>query len=105
LYLAHTGKPLSLSESCPQNENVPNFSFLIMAALAPPAGTIATTRAPKSIKLNKEPMRASPIPSYAHCRMGATVLADSRADFGRLIAEGNREKGKVVKFVGTKPDL
>src|SRR5215207_7062107 len=31
-YLAYTGKSPSLSESCSQNENVPNFSFLIIGS-------------------------------------------------------------------------
>jgi tripartite-type tricarboxylate transporter receptor subunit TctC len=36
--------------------------------------------------------------------VGATVLAGSPADFGKLIAEETERWGKVVKFAGMKPD-
>ena len=36
--------------------------------------------------------------------LGATVLAGSPADFGRLIADESEKWGKVVKFAGLKPD-
>jgi tripartite-type tricarboxylate transporter receptor subunit TctC len=36
--------------------------------------------------------------------LGATVLAGSHADFGRLIADETEKWGKVVKFSGAKPD-
>jgi hypothetical protein len=32
------------------------------------------------------------------------VLAGSRADFGKVIAEETERCGKVVKFSGAKPD-
>jgi hypothetical protein len=31
-YVADMGKPLCLSETCSKNENVPNFSFLIISS-------------------------------------------------------------------------
>jgi tripartite-type tricarboxylate transporter receptor subunit TctC len=36
--------------------------------------------------------------------LGATVLAGSPADFGKLIAEETEKWGKVVKFSGAKAD-
>ena len=36
--------------------------------------------------------------------LGATVLAGSPADFGKLVAEETEKWGKVVKFSGAKPD-
>jgi len=42
LYVVHTDKSLGLSERRSQNENVPNFSFLQLAAPVPSAGTIST---------------------------------------------------------------
>jgi tripartite-type tricarboxylate transporter receptor subunit TctC len=36
--------------------------------------------------------------------LGATVLAGSPADFGRLVAEETEKWGKVVKISGAKPD-
>ena len=36
--------------------------------------------------------------------LGATVLAGSPADFGKLIADETEKWGKVVKFSGAKPD-
>jgi len=35
---------------------------------------------------------------------GATALAGSPADFGKLIAEETEKRGKVVKFAGVKAD-
>ena len=36
--------------------------------------------------------------------LGATTLAGSPADFGKLIAEETEKWGKVVKFSGAKAD-
>ena len=36
--------------------------------------------------------------------LGATALAGSPADFGKLIAEETEKWGKVVKFSGAKPE-
>ena len=36
--------------------------------------------------------------------VGATVLAGSPADFGKLIADETEKWSKVVKFAGMKPD-
>ena len=39
-----------------------------------------------------------------YLRGGATTLAGSPADFGKLIAEETEKWGKVVKFSGAKAD-
>ena len=36
--------------------------------------------------------------------LGATMLAGSPAEFGRLIADETEKWGKVIKFAGIKPD-
>jgi hypothetical protein len=36
--------------------------------------------------------------------LGASLIAGSPADFGRLIADETDKWGKVVKFSGAKPD-
>jgi tripartite-type tricarboxylate transporter receptor subunit TctC len=36
--------------------------------------------------------------------LGASVVAGSAADFGRLIAEQTEKWGKVIKFIGIKPE-
>jgi tripartite-type tricarboxylate transporter receptor subunit TctC len=36
--------------------------------------------------------------------LGASVVVGSAADFGRLIAEQTEKWGKVIKFIGIKPD-
>jgi len=36
--------------------------------------------------------------------LGASLLAGSPADFGKLVADETEKWGKVVKFSGAKPD-
>ena len=56
-------------------------------------------------KLNKEINTglADPKMKARLADLGATVLAGSPADFGRLIADETEKWGKVVKFAGLKP--
>jgi len=57
-------------------------------------------------RLNKE-INAALADSRIRARLadvGATVLAGSPADFGKLIGEETERWGKVVKFAGMKPD-
>jgi tripartite-type tricarboxylate transporter receptor subunit TctC len=56
-------------------------------------------------KLNKEINAglADPKTSAKFANLGATVLAGSPADFGKLIAEETEKWAKVVRFSGAKP--
>ena len=57
-------------------------------------------------KLNKETNAglADPKIKARIADLGGSVLRGSPADFGRLIADETEKWGKVVKFVGIKPD-
>jgi tripartite-type tricarboxylate transporter receptor subunit TctC len=57
-------------------------------------------------KLNKEinVALADPKIKARFADLGATVLAGSPADFGKLIADETEKWGKVVKFAGIKPE-
>jgi tripartite-type tricarboxylate transporter receptor subunit TctC len=57
-------------------------------------------------KLNREINAglADPKMKVRFADMGATVLAGSPADFGKLIADDTEKWAKVVKFSGAKPD-
>ncbi len=57
-------------------------------------------------RLNKEinAILADPKAKARLADLGATVLAGSPADFGKLVAEETEKWGKVVKFSGAKPD-
>jgi hypothetical protein len=57
-------------------------------------------------KLNKEITAglADPKMKARLADLGATVLALSPADFGKLIAEDTEKWAKVVKFAGIKPE-
>ncbi|TMK22817.1 MAG: tripartite tricarboxylate transporter substrate binding protein [Alphaproteobacteria bacterium] len=57
-------------------------------------------------KLNKEinAILAEPKPKARLADLGASLLAGSSADFGKLVADEAEKWGKVVKFSGAKPD-
>jgi len=57
-------------------------------------------------KLNKETNAGLADPKLRKrlAEIGATVLAGSPGDFGKLIAEETEKWAKVVKFAGLKPD-
>jgi tripartite-type tricarboxylate transporter receptor subunit TctC len=57
-------------------------------------------------KLNKEinAILAEPKAKARLADLGASLLAGSPADFGKLIADETEKWGKVVKFSGAKPD-
>jgi tripartite-type tricarboxylate transporter receptor subunit TctC len=57
-------------------------------------------------KLNKEINvgLADPEMKARIADLGATVLAGTPADFGKLIADETQKWGKVVKFAGIKAD-
>ena len=71
-------------------------------------GVGAPKKTPADIigRLNKEINAALADPKIRArlADVGATVLAGSPADFGKLIAEETEKWGKVVKFAGMKPD-
>jgi tripartite-type tricarboxylate transporter receptor subunit TctC len=57
-------------------------------------------------KLNKEinAILAEPKAKARLADLGASLLAGSPADFGKLVADETEKWGKVVKFSGAKPD-
>ena len=57
-------------------------------------------------KLNKEINAASPTPRSRRGLpiLGATVLAGSPADFGKLIADETEKWGKVIRAANIKPE-
>ena len=57
-------------------------------------------------KLNKEinAILADPKAKARLADLGASLLAGSPADFGKLVADETEKWGKVVKFSGAKPD-
>jgi tripartite-type tricarboxylate transporter receptor subunit TctC len=57
-------------------------------------------------KLNKEinAILADPKAKARHADLGASLLAGSPADFGKLVADETEKWGKVVKFSGAMPD-
>jgi len=57
-------------------------------------------------KLNKEinAILADPKAKVRLADLGASLLAGSPADFGKLVADETEKWGKVVKFSGAKPD-
>ena len=57
-------------------------------------------------KLNKEinAILADPKAKARLADLGASLLAGSAADFGKLVADETEKWGKVVKFSGAKPD-
>jgi len=57
-------------------------------------------------KLNKEinAILAEPKAKARLADLGASLLAGSAADFGKLVADETEKWGKVVKFSGAKPD-
>jgi tripartite-type tricarboxylate transporter receptor subunit TctC len=81
---------------------VPGYEASAWYGVGAPKGT------PDEIidRLNKE-INAILADSKTKARLaelGATVLAGSPADFGKLVAEETEKWGKVVKFSGAKPD-
>jgi tripartite-type tricarboxylate transporter receptor subunit TctC len=71
-------------------------------------GVVAPKNTPAEIvdKLNKEinTVLADPKLKARFADLGATALARSPAEFGKLIAEETEKWSKVVKFSGAKPD-
>jgi tripartite-type tricarboxylate transporter receptor subunit TctC len=81
---------------------VPGYEASAWYGVGAPKGT------PDEIidRLNKEinAILADPKTKARLAELGATVLAGSPADFGKLVAEETEKWGKVVKFSGAKPD-
>jgi tripartite-type tricarboxylate transporter receptor subunit TctC len=69
-------------------------------------GAPKATRTEIIVKLNQEINSALVDPKIKAriIELGGTVLAGSRADFGKLIAEETEKWGKVIKFAGIKPE-
>jgi tripartite-type tricarboxylate transporter receptor subunit TctC len=71
-------------------------------------GVVAPRNTPAEIvdKLNQEinAVLADPKLKARFADLGATALATSPADFGKLIAEETEKWGKVVRFAGIKPE-
>jgi tripartite-type tricarboxylate transporter receptor subunit TctC len=83
-------------------EFVPGYEAITLGGIGAPKGT------PVEIidRLNKAINAALVDPRFKarYAEFGATPLAGSPADFGRLIAEETAKWGKVVKFAGIKPE-
>jgi tripartite-type tricarboxylate transporter receptor subunit TctC len=81
---------------------VPGYESSAWYGVGAPRGT------PAEIidRLNKEinAILAEPKAKTRIAEMGATLIAGSPADFGRLIAEETEKWGKVVRFSGAKAD-
>ena len=81
---------------------VPGYEASAWYGVGVPKGT------PEDIidKLNKEinAILAEPKAKARLADLGASLLAGSPADFGKLVADETEKWGKVVKFSGAKPD-
>jgi tripartite-type tricarboxylate transporter receptor subunit TctC len=83
-------------------EFAPGYEASSMYSLGAPKNTPTEIVA----RLNKEINAglADPKMKARLADLGATVLALSPADFGKLIAEDTEKWAKVVKFAGIKPE-
>jgi tripartite-type tricarboxylate transporter receptor subunit TctC len=96
----------SRSEALPDVPTVGDFLPGYEANLWSGFGAPKNTPADIVEKLNKEINAglADPNMTARLADLGATVLALSPADFGKLIAEDTKKWAKVVKFAGIKPE-
>jgi len=92
----------ALPDLPPVNEFVPGFEASNFYGVGAPRAT------PTDIidRLNKEigAILAEPKMKARLAELGATVMALSGADFGKLVADETEKWAKVVKFSGAKPD-
>jgi tripartite-type tricarboxylate transporter receptor subunit TctC len=92
----------ALPDLPPVNEFVPGFEASNFYGVGAPRNT------PADIidRLNKEigAILAEPKMEARLAELGATVMAMSGADFGKLVADETEKWAKVVKFSGAKPD-
>jgi tripartite-type tricarboxylate transporter receptor subunit TctC len=108
---AGTLRPLAVtgatrSETLPDLPTVGDFVPGYEASAAFGLGAPRTTPADIVDRLNRE-INAALVDPTMKARIadtGASVLAGSPVDFGRLIAEETEKWAKVVKFSGAKPD-
>src|ERR1700730_9316160 len=81
---------------------VPGYEASAWYGVGAPKGT------PAEIidKLNSEinAILANPKTKSRFAELGASLIGGSPADFGRLVVEENDKWGKVVRFLGAKPD-
>jgi tripartite-type tricarboxylate transporter receptor subunit TctC len=81
---------------------VPGYEASAWYGVGAPKGTSAEI----IDRLNREinAILADPRVKERFAELGASLIAGSPADFGRLIADETDKWGKVVKFSGAKPD-
>jgi tripartite-type tricarboxylate transporter receptor subunit TctC len=107
------GKVRALAVTTPTRSNalpeLPTVSEFVLGYEASPWwGVGAPKNTPSEVidKLNNE-INAALADSRVKARfaeLGASVMAGSPADFGKLIADENVKRGKVVKFAGVKAE-
>jgi tripartite-type tricarboxylate transporter receptor subunit TctC len=81
---------------------VPGYEASAWYGVGVPMGTPAEV----IDRLNKEinAILADPNAKARFAELGASLIADSPADFGQFVADETEKWGKVVKFSGAKPD-
>ena len=92
----------ALSDIPSLQESVPGYEASTWFGVGAPKATPTEI----IVKLNQEINSALVDPKIKAriIELGGTVLAGSRADFGKLIAEETEKWRKVVKFAGIKPE-
>jgi tripartite-type tricarboxylate transporter receptor subunit TctC len=83
-------------------ETMPSFEASGWCGIVAPRNTPIETVETLNNEINRGLVEQKIKATFAD--VGVTVLAGSRADFGKLIADETEKWGKVVKFAGMKPD-
>jgi tripartite-type tricarboxylate transporter receptor subunit TctC len=81
---------------------VPGYESSAWYGVGAPKGTPAAIIDRLNAEINA--ILSEPKVKTRVAEMGATLIAGSPADFGRLVADETEKWGKVVKFSGAKAD-